>query len=93
MTIGRFVIVRHGVTLTARFLNHEEIHVRQQMETLVAPFIVWYGLEFIFRLVQYRNWIKAYKNISFEREAYANERNLSYLPQRKTWAFMKYMRK
>lgn len=63
-------------------LNHERIHIRQQLELLVFPFFVWYGIEFLLRLFQYRNVNRAYRNISFEREAYANEKDLHYLKQR-----------
>lgn len=73
-------------------INHEKIHLRQQLEMLIFPFYLVYGFEFLFGLFQYKNWSLAYKNISFEREAYANERNLDYLKQRKFWGFLKYLR-
>lgn len=88
-----WLIVKKNVTLSQRFVNHEEIHSRQQKEMLVLPFFLWYGIEFLVRLVQYRDWIMAYRNISFEREAYANERRIDYLSQRKAWAFVKYIKK
>lgn len=71
-------------------LNHERIHVRQQMELLILFFFVWYGIEFLIRFVQYGNRREAYRNISFEREAYANEKNLHYLKQRSFWSFKKF---
>lgn len=71
-------------------LNHERIHVRQQMELLILFFFVWYGIEFLIRFVQYGNRREAYRNISFEREAYANEKNLHYLKQRFFWSFLRY---
>ena len=72
-------------------LNHEKIHIRQQTELLVIPFFIWYGLEFLFRFIQYRNARQAYLNISFEREAYQNEKNLHYLKQRSFWGFLKFI--
>ena len=75
------------------FINHEFIHLRQQLELLVLPFYLFYSLEFLVRLIQYKNWNMAYKNISFEREAYANELNLVYLKHRRFWSFLKYLRK
>lgn len=72
-------------------LNHEKIHIRQQLELLVIPFFIWYGLEFIVRYFQYKSWNKAYMNISFEREAYQNEKNLYYLMQRSFWNFLKFI--
>ncbi|MEG1200098.1 MAG: hypothetical protein RSD53_11940, partial [Algoriella sp.] len=64
-------------------INHETIHIIQQVELLVIPFYIWYLTEYLFRLIQYKNQHKAYRNISFEREAYANEKNPNYLKERK----------
>ncbi len=71
-------------------INHEKIHIRQQLELLVLPFFIWYGIEFLIRLVQFKNWSRAYRNISFEREAYENEKDLDYLKKRSFWQFLKY---
>ena len=73
------------------FVNHEKIHLRQQAEMLVIPFYLWYSIEFVFRLFQYKNKHDAYKNISFEREAYANQKNFSYLNERSFWAFLTFL--
>lgn len=72
-------------------LNHERIHVRQWIETGFVLFAVWYPLEYLIRYIQYRDWYYAYKNISFEREAYANEAEVFYLSERKFWSFIKYL--
>jgi hypothetical protein len=56
------------------------------------PFFVWYFVEYAVRLLQYKNANLAYRNISFEREAYANEINLSYLETRTYFRFLKYLR-
>lgn len=77
--------------LNVTFINHEKIHIRQQLELLVLPFYIWYFLEFLVRLFQYKNKFEAYKNISFEREAYSNEKDLNYLKQRSFWRFLKYL--
>ncbi|EAZ95666.1 hypothetical protein FBBAL38_08190 [Flavobacteria bacterium BAL38] len=71
-------------------LNHEKIHIRQQLELLLFFFYLWYGLEFLVRLIQYKDRRKAYLNISFEREAYANEKDLYYLKQRSFWNFLNF---
>lgn len=86
-----WLIVKPDARLTAQFVNHEEIHQKQQFEMLILPFFLWYGLEFIVRLFQYRNWKEAYRNISFEREAYANQDNLGYLPKRKHFAWFNHI--
>lgn len=54
---------------------------------------LWYGLEFLIRLLQYRNWNDAYMNVSFEREAYANEDNMNYLNERYNFSWTDYLRK
>lgn len=74
------------------FINHEGIHIRQQLELLVLPFYLWYFTEYLFRLIQYRDRKQAYFNISFEREAYANEKNFMYLKNRKVWRFLIYLK-
>lgn len=71
-------------------LNHEKIHIRQQIELLIIPFYLWYTIEFMMHYLRYRNSKTAYRNISFEREAYANEKDLSYLQKRTFWCFLKY---
>ncbi|MBL7885828.1 MAG: hypothetical protein JNJ52_03710 [Flavobacterium sp.] len=73
------------------FINHERIHLRQQLELLVVPFYIWYGIEFGIRLLQYKNRKKAYYNISFEREAYANEKDFDYLKERSFWCFLSFL--
>ena len=72
------------------FINHEKIHIRQQLELLIVPFYLWYFVEYLFRLLQFRNRKKAYYSISFEKEAYANEKDLEYLKSRSFWRFLRY---
>ncbi len=73
------------------FINHEKIHLRQQIEMLIILFYVWYGIEYLIRIIQYKNKKTAYRNISFEKEAYQNENNLDYLKKRRFWRFLKYI--
>ncbi|MCR5044041.1 MAG: hypothetical protein K6A93_07915 [Bacteroidaceae bacterium] len=74
-------------------LNHEFIHTCQQWEMTYVLFYLWYVVEFLVRLVQYGfRAEKAYYNISFEREAYANERNMDYLHERRLMAWTRYLR-
>ncbi|MGS2739925.1 hypothetical protein [Sinomicrobium sp. M5D2P17] len=72
-------------------LNHERIHLRQQLELLILPFYLVYGIEWLIGLIKYRSAYIAYKNISFEREAYANETNNDYLKSRNPWQFLRYI--
>jgi len=92
MVLWPFVILKDKkLTKDLFFLNHERIHWRQQAELMVVFFYLWYGLEFLFRIIQYKNKYKGYRNISFEREAYANEKDLNYLKKRSFWRFLKYI--
>jgi hypothetical protein len=72
-------------------INHEKIHIRQQMELLILPFFIWYGIEFLVKWAICKDKNRAYRTISFEREAYANEKDLYYLKQRSFWSFIKYL--
>lgn len=92
MTVFPFVILRERSDKEVSVLvNHEKIHIRQQLELLVLPFFVWYLMEYVFRLMRYGNRYEAYRNISFEREAYANEKDPDYLKSRSFWKFLKYV--
>lgn len=71
-------------------INHEKIHCAQQLELLIIPFFICYGFSFLLQFIKYRNWHLAYKNISFEKEAYANEKDLDYLKKRPFWNFIKF---
>lgn len=92
LTAFPFVFVKHRSDEENRvFINHEKIHLRQQLELLVIPFFIWYFIEYLVRLVQYKNPDLAYRNISFEREAYSNELNLEYLKKRAFWRFLNHL--
>ena len=56
---------------------------------VIASYYLWYVIEWLIRLPKGN----AYKNISFEREAYANQDDLSYLKNRKRFDFAKYIKK
>lgn len=92
LTIYPFVFLkRRDLKLSKVFMNHERIHLRQQLELLIMPFFVWYFLEFLYRYLQCRNWQLAYVNISFEREAYAKQNDLEYLTSRPFMKFLSYL--
>ncbi len=74
-------------------LNHEQIHTAQIKELGYIFFYVVYLIEWLFRIVQYRSNVDGYFNISFEREAYANQYDLTYLQKRKLFSFKRYYRK
>lgn len=71
-------------------INHERIHIRQQIELLVLPFYILYSINYLINRVKYGSHDKAYRNIIFEREAFAQESNPNYLSNRKMWMFLNY---
>jgi len=92
ITLYPFIIVRERQLMQHPvLLNHERIHLRQQAELLILPFYIWYVTEYLIRLSMYRSRKQAYRNISFEREAYANESNAGYIIHRPFWNFIKYL--
>lgn len=74
-------------------INHERIHTRQILEMLVIPFYLSYGIEWLIRCIQYGDGMTAYENISYEREAYRNMYDLSYLKRRRLFSFIHYYKK
>ena len=72
-------------------INHERIHLRQQLELFILPFYCWYLLEWILKSIWYFSFYRAYRNLSFEREAYRHEVDPAYLSDRKMYAFTSYL--
>lgn len=64
-------------------LNHEEIHTAQMKELGYVLFYLIYVVEWLVRLFKPGN---AYRNISFEKEAYTNQYDIAYLSKRKHFA-------
>ncbi len=73
-------------------INHERIHIRQQIELLVIPFYIWYLINYLLNRFKYKTHDEAYRNIIFEREAFEQESNPDYLLNRKVWQFMKHVK-
>lgn len=71
--------------------NHEFIHTLQQRELLFIGFYLLYLTEWIIRLAITRNFNKAYYTLSFEKEAYANQKNLEYKKNRRHFAWRLYI--
>ena len=83
ITLWPFIILKtKELKADKRVINHERIHMRQQLEMLVIFFYIVYLIELLF---------KGYWKVSFEKEAYSNDDNLEYIKKRKFWAFLKYM--
>jgi len=71
-----------------RIINHEKIHWQQQMEMFIIFFYLWYVIEWLIKLMFKKD---SYYTISFEREAYENDGNKTYLNNRKKFNWIKYL--
>lgn len=92
LSLWPFIILKNStLKKDAVLIHHEHIHLKQQKELLLVFFYVLYILEWLLRSLWYLDTYKAYQNISFEREAYANEVHLNYVAQRKPFSFIKYL--
>ncbi len=91
ITFFPFILVRNEIDKNDKItINHERIHIRQQLELLIIPFFIWYVIAFIFQYAKTGDKHQAYRNIVFEKEAYASEHDLQYLQRRSFWGFLKY---
>jgi hypothetical protein len=81
MALFPFILLNRNKSVSPVTINHERIHLVQQLEMLIIPFYILYVIELIF---------KGYRNISFEKEAYQNEKNMNYVRERKLFGWLKY---
>ena len=94
ITLFPFIILKKPEFRENKTLvNHEKIHLKQQLELLIIFFYLWYVIEFFYWCLRLKNNYMAYRYICFEREAYAMEDDLNYLETRKLWSFWKYLGK
>ncbi|MBQ4367519.1 MAG: hypothetical protein II786_05505 [Muribaculaceae bacterium] len=84
------LFVHQGVYLSGELLNHERIHTAQMRELGFIFFYIIYFIEWTVRLAMRG---RAYRGISFEREAYDNQRDLEYLSHRRHYAWLHHMRR
>lgn len=93
ITLFPFILLKEkNYKNDTKMIQHEKIHIKQQFEMLIFLFFLWYVIEFFIRLIQFKKRNLAYRNISFEREAYANESNEGFLRNRKIWNFINYLK-
>lgn len=93
MNLFGVLFVRGNARIDDITLNHEKIHTAQMKEMLYIFFYVWYVIEWFIRLFAFKGAKFAYRNISFEREAYSNDKDQDYLNTRKRFAFTRYILK
>jgi hypothetical protein len=92
MALFPFLLLRDKkYSLNKQLMNHEFIHFRQQIELLFIPFYILYLLNYLINLFRFKNHKEAYRNIIFEKEAYENDANLSYLSGRSFASWVAYL--
>lgn len=88
-----FIILREEYKDSTKYdirklVNHETIHFHQCLETLLIGFYVIYLIEFLVKSLIHRSFRKGYKAISFEIEAYNNEKDYKYIDKRKRFSWV-----
>lgn len=94
ITLFPLVFVRNDnkQKFTPTVNRHEVTHAYQQLECLWLIFFVWYLVEWVIKIpLCYFTGKDAYRSISFEQEAYANQGKVNYNKERKHYAWIKYV--
>lgn len=92
MAIYPFILLKNKDQKVDKILiNHERIHLKQQIELLILPFYLLYLFNYLINLIRYKNHYLAYFNIVFEKEAYTCDQDLNYLQHRKLFSWLKYI--
>jgi len=89
ITLGPVVISRDKMSEITK--RHETIHFQQYLETLFIGFLLFYFATWVFGLFIMRDKEEAYRNIPFEKEAYAYQNDENYLQNRKRFAWIHYI--
>jgi hypothetical protein len=80
VTVFPFIFVRSETVLVPWLINHERIHIRQQIELLFFGSIILYILEFLYAFLGLgHSWNESYLYTSAEQESYRNQNNAEYL--------------
>lgn len=92
MNIFGILFTKSEEPLSDESINHESIHTEQMKEMLFIFFYIWYGIEYILIRLFHKKQGDAYHDVSFEEEAYNNDKNLDYLKTRKHYSWFKYLK-
>ena len=83
------LFVRKGAKMSEEDINHESIHSAQMKEMLYIFFYLFYVIEWVIKVIKYKDLDIAYRAISFEKEAYMNQGNLEYLLRRQPFNWIR----
>jgi len=90
ITLFCFVFSRGEISEETK--RHETIHFQQYLETFVIGFLLIYILDYLWSaLVRKKGFTRdSYLAIRFEQEAWAKDKHIDYLENRKRFAWLKY---
>lgn len=91
MVIYKWMFCRPGTQFKQEDYTHEGIHLFQQTELLIILFYLWYGIEYIIKLLICWNFNRAYRSICFEQEAYAHEDDMDWITRRPEYCWLRYV--
>ena len=93
MTVFPFVFIRKDkkTKYTPTCHRHELTHAYQQVECLWILFFIIYIVEYLIKILWTCYPNLAYRSISFEQEAFANQGDVEYNINRKHFAWVKYI--
>ena len=74
-------------------ITTKTFEARNRKRFFYLLYCIEYLIRFITYLIKKQDLYDAYKNISFEQEAYQNEYRLTYLENRKHFSWIKYIKK
>lgn len=85
-----FIIFSSEKEMVPWIINHERVHLKQQLETGFVGTFIWSFLETMYALlVLKKNLKEAYLWRCSEQEAYRNQHDSQYLENRPLWAQFK----
>lgn len=70
-TFGKFIVIRND-NPSEELIKHELVHVKQYKKLGVIVFLTCYYSQMIYYYIKLGDINKAYRTISFEREAYGD---------------------
>lgn len=92
MTLYPFIFVRkeYADIFTEADERHERIHTMQMLECGIIGFYLWYVIEWLIRVLVSKDAFshQAYRNISFEKEAYKYMSKADYIENRKHYVWL-----
>ena len=68
MALFPFILLKQkDFSLSSSLINHERIHLQQQLELLILPFYIWYFSEYLYFRIKGKNHHQVNRRTYFER--------------------------